>query len=200
MANDGEGTDAWLARREEVKARGINGNGMGMPLTIAVQLLPTVKATNNENRSSEWASGPNLGEALGVVPASPRNNPLLPTPSVADAMGGHERRGGKRGDELLLKGIATHERFGQYAPAIARQEQAFGYPAPSPTEPGKNGKPRLSARFAEWMMGAPPGWLTDIPGISRNEALKLCGNGVVPAQAAHALRLMLPHVPRGIVP
>lgn len=162
VANDGEGTGTWLARREVVKARAGNGNGMGMPLSIAVQLLPTT--------------------------------------SVADSMGGHERRGGKRGDELLPKGIATHDRFGQYAPAIARQEQAFGMPAPSPTEPGKNGRPRLSARFAEWMMGIPGGWLTDIPGISRTEALKLCGNGVVPAQAAHALRLMLPHVPRGITP
>jgi DNA (cytosine-5)-methyltransferase 1 len=49
----------------------------------------------------------------------------------------------------------------------------------------------LSARFAEWLMGLPDGWVTDVPGLSRNEQLKLCGNGVVPQQAAHALRLML---------
>ena len=195
VANDGEGPDTWLARRERVKLTANNGNGMGMPLTIAVQLLPTVKASNNDNRSSEWASGPNLGEALGVVPASPRNASLLPTPSVADAMGGHERRGGKRGDELLLKGIATHERFGQYAPAIARQEQAFGYPAPSPTEPGKNGRPRLSGRFAEWMMGAPPGWITDVPGVTRNEALRMAGNGAVRQQAVAALTDMRWFIP-----
>ena len=30
---------------------------------------------------------------------------LLPTPSKADGMGGHERRGGDRGDELLLPGL-----------------------------------------------------------------------------------------------
>lgn len=166
---------------------GQRGSKGDLMLPSAVALLPTVKATNNENRSSEWATGPNLGEALGVVPAGPRSASLLPTPSVADAMGEHERRGGKRGDELLLKGIATHERFGQYAPAIARQEQAFGYPAPSPTEPGKNGRPRLSARFAEWMMGAPPGWITDTPGVTRNEALRMAGNGVVRQQALAAL-------------
>ena len=40
-------------------------------------------------------------------------------------------------------------------------------------------------------MGLPDGWVTDVPGLSRNEQLKLCGNGVVPQQAAHALRLML---------
>ena len=41
VANDGEGTETWLARRERVKLTAGNGNGMGMPLTIAVQLLPT---------------------------------------------------------------------------------------------------------------------------------------------------------------
>lgn len=41
-ANDGEGLETWLARRERVKAKGINGNGMGMPLAIAaLTLLPT---------------------------------------------------------------------------------------------------------------------------------------------------------------
>lgn len=33
------------------------------------------------------------------------SSPLLPTPSAADGMGGHERRGGRRGDELLLTGV-----------------------------------------------------------------------------------------------
>jgi DNA (cytosine-5)-methyltransferase 1 len=40
------------------------------------------------------------------------------------------------------------------------------------------------------MMGLPEGWLTDI-GLSRNNELKACGNGVVPQQAALALRQML---------
>lgn len=41
------------------------------------------------------------------------------------------------------------------------------------------------------MMGVPDGWIVDVPGISRNEALKAAGNGVVPQQAAAALRDML---------
>ena len=40
-------------------------------------------------------------------------------------------------------------------------------------------------------MCLPDGWVTDVPGITRNEALKALGNGVVPLQAAHALRVML---------
>jgi DNA (cytosine-5)-methyltransferase 1 len=41
------------------------------------------------------------------------------------------------------------------------------------------------------MMGVPDGWITDVPGITRNEALKACGNGVVPQQAEAAIRTAL---------
>jgi DNA (cytosine-5)-methyltransferase 1 len=40
-------------------------------------------------------------------------------------------------------------------------------------------------------MGLPAGWVTDVPGISRNDQLKVLGNGVVPQQEAYALRLLL---------
>lgn len=150
--NDGEGTATWLARRERVKLTANNGNGMGMPLTIAAQLLPTPRVENNENRQSEGYGGV---------------------------------RGNFHG---LLTGAVS---WGEYAAAIARHERAFGRPAPEPTEPGPKGQPRLSARFVEWMMCLPDGWVTDMPGITRNEALKALGNGVVPMQAAHALHLML---------
>jgi len=53
------------------------------------------------------------------------------------------------------------------------------------------GKPRLSAHFAEWMMGLPAGWITEVPGISWGDQLKACGNGVVPQQAIAALTDML---------
>jgi DNA (cytosine-5)-methyltransferase 1 len=81
--------------------------------------------------------------------------------------------------------------WGQYAPAVARWEHVIGRPAPAPTELAPRGGQRLSPRFVEWMMGWPDGWVTEVPGVSRNDALKICGNGVVPAQAAEALRRML---------
>jgi len=43
-------------------------------------------------------------------------------------------------------------------------------------------------------MGLPVGWVTDVPGLSRNDQLKALGNGVVPQQAAEALRLLLPDI------
>jgi DNA (cytosine-5)-methyltransferase 1 len=41
-------------------------------------------------------------------------------------------------------------------------------------------------------MGLPEGWVTQVPGLSRNQQLKALGNGVCPAQCALALRLLLP--------
>lgn len=40
-------------------------------------------------------------------------------------------------------------------------------------------------------MGLPAGHVTAVPGLSRNAQLRILGNGVVPAQAAYALRLLL---------
>lgn len=159
---------------------------------------------------------------------------LLPTVAVADATGSHKARGGERGGELLLPGVAEAyaanslrllptvrsvsstgicdhgdggkdlqttiiaedigtERWGPYAEAVVRAERALGRAAPSPTEPNRQGNPRLSARFAEWMMMLPDGWVTDPAiGLSRNQQLKLCGNGVVPLQAYYALSLLAP--------
>jgi DNA (cytosine-5)-methyltransferase 1 len=51
---------------------------------------------------------------------------------------------------------------------------------------------RLSPRFVEWMMGLPAGWVTEVPGVDRNDALRLLGNGVVPQQAAAAVASLLP--------
>jgi integrase len=40
--NDGEDPARWLRRRARQQARAINGNGMGMPLSVAIRLLPTL--------------------------------------------------------------------------------------------------------------------------------------------------------------
>ena len=93
--------------------------------------------------------------------------------------------------ELRTTRVLTEVSWGQYEPAIRRWESVLGRPAPAPTEPGPRGGQRLSPRLTEWMMGWPEGWVTDVPGITRNEALRICGNGVVPQQATAALRILL---------
>ena len=86
------------------------------------------------------------------------------------------------------------------AAAIASHEALTGRPAPAPTEIvagdrkrargplGTLGRRRLSARFAEWMMTLPDGWVTDVPGLTRTQQLHAIGNGVAPLQAVAALR------------
>lgn len=46
---------------------------------------------------------------------------LLPTPSAADGLGGHERRGGARTEELLLAGIAKDVTQGPLLPTPTTQ-------------------------------------------------------------------------------
>lgn len=86
---------------------------------------------------------------------------------------------------------SRYEAWEEYAPAIARWESIMGRPAPAPTQPyGKNGLDRLNPAFPEWMMGLPEGHVSNSP-ATRSEQIKALGNGVVPQQAAAALRDML---------
>lgn len=160
-------------------------------------------------------SGGGVERDAGGHPPPVGGNPLLPTPSVADATGGHLTRGGDCSDELLLPGVVktllptpTTEpntgngharnlsresmRWGSYAAAIARHEAVLGRPAPPPTEPSpKTDKPRLSPLFVEFMMMLPEGWVTGVEGVSRNAQLKMLGNGCVPLQCITAYRHLL---------
>jgi DNA (cytosine-5)-methyltransferase 1 len=118
---------------------------------------------------------------------------LLPTPQARDGYGAKTpEQVAKFGNPSNLNDYVVNEasRWGKYAPAIRRWENVTR-PAPPPTEPNKNGNPRLSAAFSEWLMGWPEGWVTQVPGISRNDALRIVGNGVCPQQAHAALIYLL---------
>jgi DNA (cytosine-5)-methyltransferase 1 len=158
--------------------------------------LPTPEPRTAATASSSWRSGP----------GRPGGSRLLPTPDTGCSPNGHGRRGGRAGNghqsgqgldvaatalspESARAGQGTVA-WGEYEPAIRRWEHLLGYPAPPPAEPGPSGRPRLSAAFAEWMMGI-PSLVTGVPGIPRTRQLKIIGNGVVPQQAAAALRLLI---------
>ncbi len=124
---------------------------------------------------------------------------LLPTPASADAERGPDfaraNRDGSGGDDLVtICSRASRQRgcrWGKYEAVITRWE-TLTRPAPSPTEPNRSGNPRLAAAFAEWVMGWPAGWVTDPAiGISRNNQLRIIGNGVVPQQAYAAISGLL---------
>jgi hypothetical protein len=131
---------------------------------------------------------------------------VLPTPTTRDHKDGsepHERDGVVQTDTVARavfnSGEVSATNWGKFEPAIRRWEETLGRPAPAPTKPdGKDGAHRLSSAFTEWMMGVPQGWITGV-GLSRNDELKACGNGVVPQQAELALRVLLEGItlPRG---
>lgn len=101
----------------------------------------------------------------------------------------------KRGNPSLTAAVLTREDvdWGPYEQAIRRWERILGRPAPPPVKnDGRNGKARLNPELTEWMMGWPAGWVTDPSlGLSREQQLKACGNGVVPQQAESAIRELL---------
>lgn len=74
--NDAEDPARWLARRARHRARGINGNGMGTPLSIAVRLLPTPIASDAKTCTRRTQTG---GSSL------PDQVQLLPTPRASDS-------------------------------------------------------------------------------------------------------------------
>ena len=81
--------------------------------------------------------------------------------------------------------------FGGYEPAIQRWEHMLGRIAPVPTIDGQRGSRVLNPAFVEWMQGVAEGWVTGVPGLSRNAMLRILGNGVIPQQAAAALPYLL---------
>jgi DNA (cytosine-5)-methyltransferase 1 len=141
-----------------------------------------------EERSSTGQIGKSLGVAFRME--------MLPTPVASEGYKAPSQQTSEtkaKTGQVWLSNTAKdmEQTWGRFEPAIRRWETVLGRPAPAPTNPdGKDGNHRLSSKFTEWMMGLPEGWITDA-GLTRNEELKACGNGVVPQQAELALRMLL---------
>jgi DNA (cytosine-5)-methyltransferase 1 len=150
-----------------------------------------------EGRPESAGQQGGLGAAVRRGAAAPHtpsgchsNGPLgHPELQLLTELGPGGRAGERRNPEGTDEpgGSAAVVAWGQYAPAITRWEAATGRRAPRATDDRR----RLNPAFVEWMMGLPAGHVTDVPGLTRTAQLKALGNGVVPQQAAAALRLLL---------
>ena len=81
--------------------------------------------------------------------------------------------------------------WGDTAPAILTWAMLTGRTPPPIVGDRPDYRAETTTEFVEWMMGLPEGWVTDVPGLSRNQQLKALGNGVVPQAAATALQDLL---------
>lgn len=107
--NEGESVESWEARRQRNLAKGINGNGQGTPLGIAVKLLPTPRTSDTNGAGVHGDGGMDLRTAVSLLPtpratrggsatetmyslggartdeSRPQGEVLLPTPSASFA-------------------------------------------------------------------------------------------------------------------
>lgn len=136
------------------------------------------------------ADGPDLQRGAAAHPARVgEREPADQTHPLAGSRDTRQVPRGGGGEPADPAGVD----FGAYGPAVARWESVLGRPAPRPVD----ALGRLNPPFVEWLMGLPPGHVTDVPALSRSAQLKALGNGVMPPQAIHALDLLLAAAPAG---
>lgn len=82
-------------------------------------------------------------------------------------------------------------RWGDSAAAILTWAMLTGHAPPPIVGDRQDYRAETTTEFVEWLMGLPAGWITKVPGLTRNQQLKALGNGVVPQAAATALQDLL---------
>lgn len=178
----------WQLRRpttpRQTPSRRPHGEPTG-PSDSVPALIPTPTASDHKAGRHQDGTGHSLTQAVQ----------LLPTPKAGDGVMGLPRTSGRPPEKSThLATRLEYTDYGDYAPAIARWEQVTGRAAPPPTTPPRRagGKPQLSTRFVEWLMGLPDGHVTgpDLD-LSRERQLRMLGNGVVPQQAALAVNTLI---------
>lgn len=170
VPNDHETPETWRARQAREKERGINGNGAGVPLSIAAKetiAWQTPTASRGTEKGGERAGALKLG---GQAEA-------WPTPTLAmlagytkdeekraaPTSGGNTR--GHQGNELLRRAEqawatpcardgkgAMFDSGHRHGPGLP--DQATALAGPRSSEPART----LNPLFVEWLMGFPIGW------------------------------------------
>ena len=171
--NDSESLETWAARREELKAKGTNGNGCGTPLGVAVRLWPTPTRADGESgpgRAASAEGSPNLrtaaqwatptardwksGQASAATMARnsrPLNEQVVakmwPTPNAFDSIEMVQNRTPEQhaAREAALK--AKNPKLGELQKPLAMMVGAGS----------------LNPAWVSQLMGFPPGWTDGLP-------------------------------------
>jgi DNA (cytosine-5)-methyltransferase 1 len=182
-----EGLETWLERREELKERGYNGNGMGTPLSIAVQMVPTPTAGDSKSSGSRHVPGSNAHSGLSLtdfVREDGGTGRRWPTPTTQDASndGGPSQlerhslplnaaakrwptpRPGTSGTPAGGSEFGTYRRTpsqlaGTHGLYLQAEviEEEIEAGRETPESVGPSGG-QLNPTWVEWLMGFPTGW------------------------------------------
>jgi DNA (cytosine-5)-methyltransferase 1 len=174
--------DAYTGNLKSSQHKEGSMHSMALPHVIAMLPTPTTQDGKNNAGPSQFERNTKPLNVEAVLLPTTRTS-MMNGPSQKELDAGNPKHR-----------LETVTNWGRFETAIRRWEITLGRPAPAPTKPdGKDGAHRLSSSFTEWMMGVPQGWITGV-GLTRNEELKACGNGVVPQQAKMALQHLLKDV------
>ena len=148
--NDAESLTEWLSRREKLRAQGVNGNGCGTPLPIAVKLWPTPTVHGNHNRKGASAES---GDGLATAAKD------WPTPTARDW------RSGKASAETMQRNARPLNEVVANWPTPTASPSANRNTKRCPSHDKGHGKVlagevggSLNPEFVEALMGLPPGW------------------------------------------
>lgn len=87
VSNDGEQPETFLARKAAVKAKGVNGNGMGTPLAMAVKMWPSPVASEARQGFQDRTRGKKGSQESLTTIAVNSASLLAPTISPAGPSG-----------------------------------------------------------------------------------------------------------------
>lgn len=152
VMNDGESPEMFLARKEVNRAKHNNGNGIGTPLAMDVQMWPTPRASPNENRTT-------------------RHQPSVTSGRHGRSLAGETAEWPSPQERDWRSGLVSETTLGANSRPL--NEAAVNWLPACPTTPPDEtltplGRllqtwtppscPQLNARFVEWLMGWPLGW------------------------------------------
>lgn len=185
------GEPTWQTGGSGVSAADAEGDGRHEGRPEPARLLGRSDPALSGDEPAADADVRGLGTVQRDVLPAGQSDPDRRTASNANGarqqqLGGHVADLSGRPDDR-----AAQVEWGQFGPAVHRWENILGRHAPEPTQPGRGDSRVLSPRFVEWMQGLESGWVTDVPGLSRSDMLRLLGNGVVPQQGEAALHWLV---------